>query len=113
MIRFAKSHIGVLSIVAIIAAAFSFAYLPMWRAWPDVVPSSLRGLFVAASMPWSWATLTAMDAALWRQPLEINRIVSELVIAVAFGINVAAVTAGAWFVAKRRSGIEIAVGNDA
>ena len=75
----------------------------MWKAWPEVFPSSLRGLFIMASMPWSWATLAPIDAALWEQSPEINRIVPELLIAIGFGINVAIAAALAWFAATRNA----------
>ena len=103
MIRFVRSHIIVLCVVAIIAAAVSFVYLTLWRGWPEFVPASLRAVLVAASMPWSWVTLAEIDTPTWKLSIEMNYVVAELLIAIGFGINVAAITALAWFGASRRS----------
>jgi hypothetical protein len=103
MIRFVRSHIVVLSLVTIIASAVCFTYLPLWRAWPEFVPGSLRALFIAASMPWSWITLVTIDTPTWKLSIEMNYVVSELLIAAGFGINVAVITAFAWFRASRKS----------
>src|SRR3954469_6326736 len=104
MIRFARSHIVVLCLVTVIAAAICFTYLPVWRAWPEFVPGSLRAVFIAASMPWSWVTLVTIDTPAWKLTIEMNYVVAELVIAIGFGINVALVTTLAWFAASRKSG---------
>jgi len=105
MIRFVRSHIVVLSLVTIVAATVCFTYLPLWRAWPEFVPGSLRAVFIAASMPWSWITLVTIDTPAWNLSIEMNYVVAELLIAIGFGINVAAITAFAWFGASRNSGI--------
>ena len=103
MIRFVKSHIVVLLVVALVAAAICFTYLPLWKAWPEFVPSSLRALFIAASMPWSWITLAEIDTPLWKLTIEMNYVVTELLIAIGFGLNVALATAFAWFAATRKA----------
>ena len=112
MVRFVKAHGVALSIVGLVAAVVCFAYVPMWRAWPEVVPTSLRGIFIAVSMPWSWATLTSVDAALWKQSLEANVIVPELLVAMGFGFNVAVITALTWFGASRHSGTPATASSD-
>ena len=108
MIRFVRSHIVVLSLVTIVAAAICFTYLPLWRAWPEFVPGSLRALFIAASMPWSWVTLVAIDTPTWKLSIEMNSVVGELLIAIGFGFNVAVITAFAWFRASRKSSVTAA-----
>jgi len=110
MIRFVRSHLVVLSLVTIVAAAICFTYLPLWRAWPDFVPGSLRALFIAVSMPWSWVTLVAIDTPTWKLTIEMNYVVTELVIAIGFGINVAAITAFTWFGVSRKSGAKTGSG---
>ncbi len=102
MIRFVRSHIIFLSAVAAVAAVICFTYLPLWRAWPEFVPSSLRAVFIAASMPWSWVTLAEIETPRWKLSLEMNYVVAELLIAIGFGINVAVITALAWFGLSRK-----------
>jgi len=102
MIRFVRSHIIALCLVTIIAAAICFMYLPVWRAFPEFVPAGLRAVFIAASMPWSWVTLAEIDTPTWKLSIEMNYVFAELLIAIGFGINVAVITAFAWFGASRR-----------
>jgi hypothetical protein len=110
MIRFVRSHIVALCVVTAVAAAICFTYLPLWRAWPEFVPGSLRAVFIAASMPWSWITLAEIDTPTWKLTIEMNHVVAELLIAIGFGINVAAITAFAWFRASRKSGATAGAG---
>jgi hypothetical protein len=101
-VRFISSHIVILCVVMIIATAICFTFLPLWRAWPDFVPASLRVLFIAASMPWSWVTLVSIDTPTWQLSIEMNYLVAEIMIAIGFGLNVALITAFAWFGATRK-----------
>lgn len=98
MIRFFKSHICALVIVAAIAAALSAVYLPLWKLRPDLVPEMFRGVFIIVSMPWSWLTVTPLD---WAMNGRLSYFLVEGAIAVGFGINVALLIGAAWFAMSR------------
>jgi len=52
----------------------------------------------------AWVTLASIDTPTWKLSIEMNYVVTELLIAIGFGINVAALTALAWFGASRKAG---------